>query len=66
MKDFFKQKWVRITSALLVVLGAIGLILGGSSAEDVNQIVKAVEIAIISIGGVIALISAIVSPKSKE
>lgn len=63
MKEFFQQKWVRIVACLMVVIGSVALILGGVKTEEVNAIVEAVKIALVSIGGVIALICSIVIPK---
>ncbi|MCQ2598323.1 MAG: hypothetical protein MJ181_10815 [Treponema sp.] len=66
MKEFFKQKWVRIVACLMVVIGSIALIVGGVSAEEISSIVEAVKIAVVSIGGVIALICAIAIPSDKK
>lgn len=66
MKEFFQKKWVRIVACLMVVVGSIALILGGVGTEEINKIVEAVKVALVSIGGIIALICAIVVPSSKK
>ena len=57
MKDFFNQLWVKIVSWIMVIIGTIVLILGGTSVGDVDQvvelvfgIVEAVGLLIIAVG----------------
>lgn len=66
MKEFFQKKWVRITSAVLTVIGIVGLALGGVSEEEINGLIKAVLIALASIGAVVTIISTIVSATKKK
>lgn len=56
--DFFKQKWVRIVGFVLLIVGAVVLILGGLTKEDISKTVLLVDGIIIAVG---ALITAIVS-----
>ena len=56
--DFFKKKWVKITGFVLLIAGAVILILGGLTKEDINKTVLLVDGIIIAVG---ALITAIVS-----
>lgn len=56
--DFFKQKWVRIVGFVFLIVGAVVLILGGLTKEDISKTVLLVDGIIIAVG---ALITAIVS-----
>ena len=41
--DFFKQKWVKFTGFVLLIAGAVVLILGGLTKEDVSKTVALVD-----------------------
>lgn len=56
--DFFKKKWVKITGFVLLIAGAVILILGGLTKEDINKTVALVDGIVIAVG---ALITAIVT-----
>lgn len=55
--NFFKQKWVKVTGFVLLIAGAVILILGGLTKEDINKTVALVDGIVIAVG---ALITAIV------
>lgn len=55
--EFFRNKIVRIVAAVLFVLGAAVLILGGSSQESLNGLLVAVVAGISALGGVLTLVS---------
>lgn len=62
MKDFLNKTWVKITSWVLIIIGTLVLILGGTSEADIAKlpsmvagILQAVGILIAFIRGMIAL-----------
>lgn len=55
---FFKQKWVKITGFALLIAGAVVLILGGVSKEEISKTILLVDGIIIAVG---ALITAVVT-----
>ena len=56
--NFFKQKWVKVTGFVLLIAGAVILILGGLTKEDISKTIVLVDGIIIAVG---ALITAIVT-----
>lgn len=56
--NFFQQKWVKVTGFVLLIAGAVILILGGLTKEDISKTVVLVDGIIIAVG---ALITAIVT-----
>lgn len=57
IKDFFKQKWVKITAWIMVAVGLVALILGGMTEGDINNGIKMLFVAIAAVGAVIAFIT---------
>ena len=37
MKDFFNKTWVKITSWIFLLVGAVALILGGTSVAEIGK-----------------------------
>jgi drug/metabolite transporter (DMT)-like permease len=61
--DFFKQKWVKIVGFVLLIAGAVLLILGGLTKEDISKTVALVDGIIIAVGTLITAIVAFVNGK---
>lgn len=66
MKDFFSKTWVKITASVLVAVGALVLLLGGSTVEEIVKIPSAVYGIMVAIGGLVLLISGLINGKKKE
>lgn len=66
MKEFFAKKWVRITAAVMVVLGSVALLIGGVKIDDIKNITVVTGAAFVAVMGVISFIAALVSPKTDE
>ena len=56
--NFFKQKWVKVTGFVLLIAGAVILILGGLTKEDINKTIALADGIVIAVG---VLITAIVT-----
>ena len=56
--EFFKQKWVKVTGFILLIAGAVVLLLGGLTKEEISGTVVLVDGIIIAVG---LLITAVVS-----
>ena len=57
MKNFFNRLWVKIVAWVMIVIGTVVLILGGTSVGDINQvaelvfgIIEAIGLLVIAIG----------------
>ena len=50
MKNFFNQLWVKIVAWVMIIIGTVVLILGGTSTGDINQVVELVFGIIEAIG----------------
>ena len=61
--NFFKQKWVKIVGFVLLIAGAVLLILGGLTKEDISKTVALVDGIIIAVGTLITAIVAFVNGK---
>lgn len=60
MAEFFKKTWVKLTAWILVVIGTLVLILGGTSIREITRIpelvfgiVEAVGVLILAIRGLL-------------
>lgn len=60
MTEFFKKTWVKLTAWILVVIGTLVLILGGTKVGDIARIpelvfgiVEAVGVLILAIRGLL-------------
>ena len=60
---FFQQKWVKIVGFVLLIVGAVTLILGGLTKEDISKTVALVDGIIIAVGTLITAIVAFVNGK---
>lgn len=73
MKDFLNKTWVKITSWVLIIIGTLVLILGGTGADEIAKvpamvagILQAIGILIAFIRGMIALKDADKKKETKE
>lgn len=64
MKDFFNQLWVKIVAWIMVVIGVAVLIIGGTSAGDINQVVELVFGIIQAVGLLIIAIGKLLQKKA--
>ena len=65
IKEFFSQKWVRITGWALAILGDITLILGGTTIAEITDGAKLTLGIISAIGLLIAFLAEKIK-KNKE
>lgn len=65
IKEFFSQRWVRITGWALAILGDITLILGGTTIAEITDGAK-LTLGIISAIGLLIVFLAEKIKKSKE
>ena len=66
IKEFFSQKWVRITGWALAILGDITLILGGTTIAEITDGAKLTLGIISAIGLLIAFLAEKIKKQSKE
>lgn len=64
MKDFFNQLWVKIMAWIMIIIGTVVLILGGTTTGDINQVVELVFGIIEAIGLLIIAISKLLQKKA--
>ena len=64
MKDFFNQLWVKIMAWIMIIIGTVVLILGGTTTGDINQVVELVFGVIEAIGLLIIAISKLLQKKA--
>lgn len=64
MKDFFNQIWVKIVAWIMIIIGTVVLILGGTTTGDINQVVELVFGIIEAIGLLIIAISKLLQKKA--
>lgn len=64
MKDFFNQLWVKIVAWIMIIIGTVVLILGGTTTGDINQVVELVFGIIEAIGLLIIAISKLLQKKA--
>lgn len=65
MKNFIQQKWVQITAWCFIIIGALVLILGGTSAAEIAKVPALIVGIIESISILIVLIKNNIKPKDK-
>ena len=65
MKEFFQKKWVMITEAVLLVLGAVGLSVSGVSAEGIQKIGSLAIAGVTAIDAIVTAIAALIGKKSE-
>lgn len=64
MKDFFNQLWVKIVAWVMIIIGTVVLILGGTSTGDINQVVELVFGIIEAIGLLVIAIGKLLQKKA--
>lgn len=64
MKDFLNQLWVRIMAWAFIVIGAVVLLLGGTTVGDISGVVELVFGVIQAIGLLILAIGKLLQKKA--
>mgnify|MGYP003390389893 FL=1 len=64
MKDFFNQLWVKIMAWAFIIIGAVALLLGGTSVGDISGVVELVFGIIQAIGLLIIAIGKLLQKKA--
>lgn len=64
MKDFFSKTWVKITSWIFLLVGAVALILGGTSVADIGNGVELVAGIITAVGLLVTFIREMIAKKN--
>ena len=63
MKDFFSKTWVKVTSWIFLLVGAVALILGGTSVADIGNGVELVAGIITAVGLLVTFIREMIAKK---
>lgn len=63
MKDFFNKTWVKITSWIFLLVGAVALILGGTSVAEIGKGVELVAGIISAVGLLVVFIKEMIEKK---
>lgn len=66
MKDFFNKTWVKITSWIFLLVGAVALILGGTSVADIGNGVELVAGIITAVGLLVEFIREMLNKKDAQ
>lgn len=66
MKDFFNKTWVKITSWIFLLVGAVALILGGTSVADIGNGVELVAGIITAVGLLVEFIREMLNKKNTQ
>ena len=66
MKDFFNKTWVKVVSWIFLLIGAVSLILGGTSVADIGKGVELVAGIITAIGLLIEFIREMLNKKNEQ
>ena len=66
MKDFFNKTWVKITSWIFLLVGAVALILGGTSVAEIGNGVELVAGIITAVGLLVAFIRDMLNKKNTQ
>lgn len=66
MKDFFNKTWVKITSWIFLLVGAVALILGGTSVAEIGKGVELVAGIIAAVGLLVAFIRDMLNKKDTQ
>ena len=64
MKDFFNQLWVKIMAWAFIFIGAVALLLGGTTVGDISGVVELVFGIIQAIGLLIIAIGKLLQKKA--
>lgn len=63
MKDFFNKTWVKITSWIFLLIGAVALILGGTSVAEIGKGVELIAGIISAVGLLVVFIKEMIEKK---
>ena len=63
MKDFFNKTWVKITSWIFLLIGAVALILGGTSVAEIGKGVELIAGIISAVGLLVVFIKEMIAKK---
>ena len=66
MKDFFNKTWVKVTSWIFMLVGAVALILGGTSVADIGKGVELVAGIIAAVGLLVEFIREMLNKKNSS
>ena len=66
MKDFFNKTWVKVVSWIFLLIGAVSLILGGTSVADIGKGVELVAGIITAIGLLVEFIREMLNKKNEQ
>lgn len=66
MKDFLNKTWVKITSWVLIIIGTLVLILGGTGADEIAKVPAKVAGILQAIGILIAFIRGMIALKDAD
>ena len=64
MKDFFNQLWVKIMAWAFIIIGAVALLLGGTTVGDISGVVELVFGIMQAIGLLIIAIGKLLQKKA--
>ena len=64
MKDFFNKTWVKVTSWIFLLVGAVALILGGTSVAEIGKGVELVAGIISAVGLLVVFIKEMIEKKN--
>lgn len=64
MKDFFNQLWVKILAWAFIIIGAVALLLGGTTVGDISGVVELVFGILQAIGLLIIAIGKLLQKKA--
>ena len=60
LKAFFTNKWTKIIAAVLLVISAVVLTVGGVSRETLNAIISGAIALVAAIAGIVTIISGLI------
>jgi hypothetical protein len=66
MKDFFKKTWVKVGAWVMVIVGSLVLILGGTAIADIGKIPTLVFAIVEAVGILIAFVASLVKSKTEK
>ena len=64
IKNFFNQTWVKVVSWIMIIIGVVIQILGGTSVGEISQVVELVFGIIQAIGLLIIAIGKLLQKKA--
>lgn len=66
MKDFFNKTWVKVAGWIFLLVGAVALILGGTSVAEIGKGVELVAGIITAIGLLVEFIREMLNKKDSK